>query len=439
MNFIKKPQAIAIACLLIIIGLLKFNTTETPQPSIDDTANEPPSQPVANQIAEQVSQPNDNPLDEARAPSKQILDIKAPQVANSTNNIRKPPTAYAGEDFSMDELERVELEGKGSAFDGSEVTYKWLISEEYFRQYRGVGYDRSQSLAVDAKIATPYEATTKFLAPEVEDIGFIELYLVVTDKYNQRATDKIIITVHNVELENVAFFNIDMPDINLRECTEEYANEHLITFVNEITELHCNNRGIRDLTGLEYFTNLKTLGLVNNGIQNISILAKLPQLTKVNLGKNAIYDLRPLTALKELSQLNLHQNQISDVTPLTELNLLVSLNLADNKIEKPQYFGEDFQVKELDVSGNPIIDLSPIGLIVGLEKLNVSRTEVKRVFSLFDLLRKNRERYRRGISLDTLDISHNDIPCKDVETLNRFRTLKVISKGVCESKIAQTN
>ena len=39
--------------------------------------------------------------------------------------------------------------------------------------------------------------------------------------------------------------------------------------------------------------------------------------------------------------------------------------------------------------------------------------------------------------LDTLDISHNEIPCKDAQLLERFAANKVISKGLCEPKIAQ--
>lgn len=433
MEIIKKPQTIVVVLFIIAIGLWQLSSNpesqtltdnnnaileNTNEDVIDDIQTQPPSLSNNNPLSPNQIQTHDIQNSEQHSSNKKSAQAKT----------SKPPTVYAGEDFSMDELERTFLEGKGSAPDGSEVTYQWLTSEEYFLQTKGIDYDKSQSPNRGVKIFSPNSARTKLIAPETEDIRFIELYLVVTDKLGQWAADKITITVHNVALENVAFYDVDMPDINLRECTEEYANEHLLVFVNEITELHCNNRGITNLSGLEYFGNLKTLTLVNNNIRDIWPLASLKQLTTVNLGKNNIYDLRPLASLTYLSQLNLHQNDISDVTPLTELNLLVSLNLANNKVEKLQYFGKEFEVKELNLSGNPLNDLAPLGFIAGLETLDVSNAKLKNIYSLF----RHNYKLRRRPSLHTLNVSHNpDLSCQFLERLEKSPSLKLIRKGVC--------
>lgn len=416
MDIIKKPQTIAI--ILVVIALAIWNLA----------GNTPSQEQPAKQSLGRTSEPEQQTAEpqQLTASNEHPNETETPQQPAQKQQVEKAnkPTAYAGEDFSIDEFERTFLEGTGTAYDGSDVTYKWLTSEEYFLQKKGIDYDRELSQFKGVKIFKPNSARTKFLAPETDDIRFIELYLVVTDRLGQWAADKITITVHGVELENVAFYNVDMPDINLRECTEEYANEHLLTFVNEITELHCNNRKISNLTGLEYFANLKKLSLINNHIQDISPLASLPQLTTLNLGKNKIYDLRPLAALTYLSQLNLHQNDISDVTPLTELNLLVSLDLADNKVEKLQYFGEEFHLKILNLSGNPISNLSPLGLINGLEELYIRNVKTKYLFSMF--------RHRRQMKLHILDVSDNDFDCRLIDRLEKVKHLKLTRINACQ-------
>jgi len=63
-----------------------------------------------------------------------------------------------------------------------------------------------------------------------------------------------------------------------------------------LTNLYASWRGISDLTGLEYATNLTWLDLNHNQISDLSPLAGLTNLTQLGLWSNQISDLSPLLA-----------------------------------------------------------------------------------------------------------------------------------------------
>ena len=107
------------------------------------------------------------------------------------------------------------------------------------------------------------------------------------------------------------------------------------------------DRGITDLTGLEYATNLQSLGLYHNPIVNIGPLAYLTKLAGFNLWGCRIVDLSPLRNLKNLKLIILGNNAISDISPLSKLTNLTYLDLARNLI----------------------VDFSPLAGLVNLEKL----------------------------------------------------------------------
>ena len=96
--------------------------------------------------------------------------------------------------------------------------------------------------------------------------------------------------------------------------------------------LNAPGRGIADLTGLEYCTDLESLHLWSNEITDIAPLSQLVNLESLNLGGNEITDLSPLSQLVNLEELDLRWNEITDLSPLSHLVNLWSLNLSSNEI-----------------------------------------------------------------------------------------------------------
>jgi len=128
----------------------------------------------------------------------------------------------------------------------------------------------------------------------------------------------------------------------------------------QFTELRLPAAGIRDITGLERFTNLQRLDLAKNDLTDLSPLAGLTKLEFLSLEDNAIEDVSPLAGLTGLKVLHLYKNRITDVAPLASLTNLDALSLEDNRIKDGTplrglnaYGKIDWSGNEVDSEGNP--------------------------------------------------------------------------------------
>ena len=168
---------------------------------------------------------------------------------------------------------------------------------------------------------------------------------------------------------------VDIPDPNLRQVIREALNlpGNAPITQQEMLKLEGlnagGNRGITDLTGLKYATNLKGLGLYHNPITDISPLAHLTQLEGFNLWGCRIVDLSPLRNLKNLRSIILGNNQISDLSPLSELTNLTFLELESNQISDVSPLAGLINLTVLQLDGNQIADFSPLASLVNLEEL----------------------------------------------------------------------
>ena len=128
-----------------------------------------------------------------------------------------------------------------------------------------------------------------------------------------------------------------IPDANLRAAIEVAlgkAKGEAITKgeMETLRHLNAKNAGIRDLTGLEFATNLKVLGLYDNRITDVSALSGLTNLTELHLSFNQIIDVSALAGLTNLRILYIGNNQITDVSALAGLTNLRHLDLKQNPL-----------------------------------------------------------------------------------------------------------
>ena len=116
-----------------------------------------------------------------------------------------------------------------------------------------------------------------------------------------------------------------IPDVNLRAVIEEALGkapgapitaEEMATLINLRT---AESKGISDLTGLEFATNLRNLDIGGNSISDLSPLAGLMNLGTLNISNNGISDLSPLAGLKSLENFLSWNNLFSDLSPLVKL------------------------------------------------------------------------------------------------------------------------
>ncbi len=160
-----------------------------------------------------------------------------------------------------------------------------------------------------------------------------------------------------------------MPDAALRasvrETLELPANVPLTKEkMQEFVVLVANNRGIVDITGLEFATNLRKLYIGKNPITDLAPLANLTQLVEFHFWHVPInptnLDLSPLANLINLEVLSLEGNGISDISPLAELKKLQRLDLSRNHIEDIRPLAGLTELRILVLEGNPVRDLAPL-------------------------------------------------------------------------------
>ena len=133
--------------------------------------------------------------------------------------------------------------------------------------------------------------------------------------------------------------------------------------------LVAQNRGIRDLTGLELATGLQALHLQRNAVSDLAPLAGLTALRTLHLHANDLHDLSPLGALADIETLTLDSNTLSDIAPLAGLPRLQSLTLDNNRISDLSPLANLRELSTLSLNANAVADLSPLAAQTQIEHL----------------------------------------------------------------------
>lgn len=199
-----------------------------------------------------------------------------------------------------------------------------------------------------------------------------------------------------------------------------------------------------DLENVTRLRALSSLSLADNAISDISALRELGGLTTLNLSGNKIRDISALTGLTGLRTLYLDSNGIKDLTPLYGLKSLTLLSVKGVSMTPEQLLelsealpgctiysegepgsamdisigGVTFcsEVRELDLSGRGLNDISALSACSKLEKLNISDNSISDLSPLMDQQ-----------SLRELDITGNIV--SDLRPLMGLGSLELIHAG----------
>lgn len=192
---------------------------------------------------------------------------------------------------------------------------------------------------------------------------------------------------------------VEIPDVNLAAAVKEALNLSSSAVLTshtmlDLTYLHAPTNKIRDLTGLEYATNLSYLhlgylDLADNQIKDITPLAGLKKLVDLTLDRGEISDITPLAGLTNLRDLQLGHNNISDIGPLKGLTKLEGLNLDNNQIDDVTPLTGLVHLKYLQLQHNDISDVRPLARLTKLEDLRIWKNPIKNRESLRVLSVKN--------------------------------------------------
>ncbi|MCY3551714.1 MAG: leucine-rich repeat domain-containing protein [Candidatus Poribacteria bacterium] len=174
--------------------------------------------------------------------------------------------------------------------------------------------------------------------------------------------------------ERIPGASVHIPDSPLRKVIEDALNKTpgspiTVAEMATLRELEAGNRDIRDLTGLEFATNLGFLNVESNSISDISPLAGLTNLTELKMGGNPISDISPLASLTKLRQIWFNDTEVADLSPLASLRDLETINAAATRISSLAPLEGLTKLRILETIHSDISDLSPLAGLTNLTRL----------------------------------------------------------------------
>ena len=154
-------------------------------------------------------------------------------------------------------------------------------------------------------------------------------------------------------------------------------------------KLEIKKQGIKSLSGLEEYVNLKNLNIGTNDIEDLTPLTKLKHLESLLLSDNPIKDYSVLSQIKSLESIYLsksQQNEI-DLNIFTELPVLRILSLYRfdvENIEKLQEIEtlENLSIQYADLNDNDLIQITKIPSLNHLELKNDNITSINNLSTL---------------------------------------------------------
>ena len=246
---------------------------------------------------------------------------------------------------------------------------------------------------------------------------------------------------------------VHIPDPNLRAVIAETLGKSpnapiTAEEMKRLRELNVRqDRGIKDLTGLQFATNLvelylgwyngegnqvkdlspiagliklRVLFLHHNPISDISLVRGLTNLTELMLYDTLISDISPVRGLTNLTRLHFHGTEVTDLSPIAGLVNLENLAFAhkglsdlsplaglinleyvfswENSITDLSPLAGLKKLKEINFCGGDISDLTPLAGLTGLEALYLVNNGISDISPLVSLT-----------GLKRMDLELNDI------------------------------
>ena len=184
---------------------------------------------------------------------------------------------------------------------------------------------------------------------------------------------------------------VHIPDPNLRDAIAEALGKSpnapiTVEEMERLKKLEPRNRGIHDLTGLQFATNLIRLYLRDNQISDLSPLAGLINLRELWLQDNPLLDISPVRGLTNLTHLEVDTNQLSDISPVRGLTNLTHLEFNRTQVSDISPVRGLINLTLLEFKTTLVSDLSPVAGLINLERLAFSNQNLSDLSPLAGLI-----------------------------------------------------
>lgn len=149
-----------------------------------------------------------------------------------------------------------------------------------------------------------------------------------------------------------------------------------MAYLESLTLTGRNMSNLNDLSELSHLKSL-TLSGCRFSIDSLRVIASLPALQELNLSDCGLSTLAGLEQAQRLTILDVSNNTIRNLEPLASLSGLTELYLQNNNaIVDLSIVGELTKLEKLDVSYNPLTSIAPLSGCVKLTSLNASHAQL---------------------------------------------------------------
>lgn len=183
--------------------------------------------------------------------------------------------------------------------------------------------------------------------------------------------------------------------------------------IKNIDYLLLLKKGLRNLTPLRNFTELRDLVLSANPITSIKELEDCKYLKKLTIAKTKVKDLQGIEELKELATLSLHDTPIANLRHLSKSVSLKSLNISSTKIDSIEEILALTNLIKLNISKTKVSDVSGLSNFQFLHELDISSTRISSIRFIEEIP-----------NLSSIDISGLSI--EDFTPLNKTQKIQEI-------------
>ena len=174
---------------------------------------------------------------------------------------------------------------------------------------------------------------------------------------------------------------VHIPDPNLRAAVRETLNLPDGTPITrdamlQLIKLRPRNRGIENLSGLEFAKHLRELSIWGNPITDLTPIAGLPKLELLYMWATSVSDITPVVNLTNLRNFRASYCDIADISPLANLVKLEKLSLPGNGITDITPLANLTQLRLLNLESNSIADVRPLAGLPLLKTLTIERNRI---------------------------------------------------------------
>ena len=170
---------------------------------------------------------------------------------------------------------------------------------------------------------------------------------------------------------------VHIPDPNLRAAIAEELGKSpnapiTVEDIEGLKRLEAKDKGIQDLTGLQFARNLNELILGRwdgqwNQVSDLSPLAGLTNLRVLFFNYNPVSDISPLRGLKNLTHLSMGNTLVTDLSTVRDLTNLIKLDFQTTSVSDLSPVAGLINLTSLAFSKTTISDLSPVAGLINLE------------------------------------------------------------------------